>query len=213
MRPVGLLRIAAVSAVLSALAILFVDRPLAVFLHARGGFLTPLFESGTVWIERLFGWQISKYLLGLVLAAAGLTMLIMRRRNQLAAALLVIGVSNLLGRLTAGTLKNVFERPRPEEWIVQGIAFFAADGNSFPSTHTAHFWSLFFALALFSKPAYWPWAAVVPVFISVARVAVNDHFAGDVFAGIAIAALVTWCTQKLLLPRLAALKTRTESAV
>jgi membrane-associated phospholipid phosphatase len=198
MRPRSLLWVTAVCAASCVAAILFLDRPLAEFIHARGGFLPGLFISGTVFLERAFGWEISKYLLGFLVVGSGLLLRVLKKQNWLSGALLVIGVSHLLGRLTAGTLKNVFERLRPEELLMtaQSTGFFAAEGNSFPSAHAAHFWSLFFPLALFCKRAYWPWLLLVPVFISVARIGVNHHFLGDVFAGIGVAAFVTWCTQK-----------------
>jgi membrane-associated phospholipid phosphatase len=68
--------------------------------------------------------------------------------------------------------------------------------NSFPSTHSAHFWSLFFPLAL-AFPRYRLWFSIVPLFISVARVGVNDHFVSDVLAGAAVAAFMTWALSGL----------------
>lgn len=187
-------------AVLCLTAILYIDRPLAEFIHARGGILPDLFLSGTVLLETVFGWQISKYLLGFLIVGAGLILRIRQKGGRLAGALLVVGVSHLVGRVTAGTLKNVFERLRPEELLqtAQSTGFFAPDGNSFPSAHAAHFWSLFFPIALFCKRAYWPWLLLVPVFISVARVGVNHHFVADILAGIGVAAFVTWCTYRVL---------------
>jgi membrane-associated phospholipid phosphatase len=160
--------LAAAFMVLSLAAIAFVDRPLAEYIHGSGDIQPALFTTGTRLVEAAFGWHISKYLLGLLIAATGLGLSILKRRNGLASAFVIVGSSHLLGRLTAGTLKNVLERLRPEELIqtAQVTGFFAADGNSFPSAHAAHFWSLFFPLALFCKPSYWPWLLPVPVFIS-----------------------------------------------
>jgi membrane-associated phospholipid phosphatase len=38
-------------------------------------------------------------------------------------------------------------------------------------------------------------------FVAVARVAVNDHYPSDVLAGMAWAALVTWASARILLPK------------
>ena len=57
---------------------------------------------------------------------------------------------------------------------------------------------LSFFLTLFCKPMYWPLALLLPVFIALARVVVNDHFVNDVFAGIGVAVFVTWCVQHVL---------------
>jgi membrane-associated phospholipid phosphatase len=196
----NLLWITAVCTALCVAAIAFIDRPLAEYIHRNGGIQPALFISGTVFVENVFGWQFSKYLLGFIVAGAGLVISALKGRNRLAGVFVIVGVSHLSGRLTAGVLKNVFERLRPEELIqaAQSTGFFAADGNSFPSAHVAHFWSLFFPLALFCKPIYWPCALLIPVFIAVSRVAVNHHFVSDVFAGIGVAAFVTWCVQHVL---------------
>jgi membrane-associated phospholipid phosphatase len=199
MHPRSLLWITVACTALSAAAIGTIDRPVAEYVHRAGGIEAPFFRSGTVLIEHVFGWGVSKYLLGFLLAGAGLVMMTVKR-DRLAFALITIGTSHVLARVIAGTLKNVFERVRPEELLQTALAtgFFSADGNSFPSAHTAHFWSLFFPLALFCRRVHWIWALPVPIYIAVARVAVNDHFVSDVLAGIAAASLVTWGVQAAL---------------
>jgi membrane-associated phospholipid phosphatase len=184
---------------LSAAAIGTIDRPVAEYVHRAGGIEAPFFRSGTILIEHTFGWGVSKYLFGLLLAGTGLVFML-ARRDRLAFAFLTIGTSHLLARLVAGTLKNVFERVRPEELLQTALntGFFSVDGNSFPSAHTAHFWSLFFPLALLCRRVHWIWALPLPIYIAIARVAVNDHFVSDVLAGIAVASLVTWGVEAAL---------------
>src|SRR5438045_7254340 len=107
--------------------------------------------------------------------------------------LLFIGAPHVVTRLVAGVLKNVFHRLRPFEVIQAGNwdwKFFGDQGSSFPSGHSAHFWGLFFPL-LFLFPRYRLPLLIVPVFISVARVGVNDHWCSDVIASAGLAALFT----------------------
>jgi membrane-associated phospholipid phosphatase len=153
----------------------------------------------------LFGWRLSKFALGLLLLVAGMIAWLRKPWRDTGRLLLFISLAHMGSRLVAGTLKNVFERLRPYEVIASGDwhSFFAADGNSFPSTHSAHFWSLFFPLAL-AFPRYRLWFSIVPLFISVARVGVNDHFVSDVLAGAAIAAFMTWALSGLVAKRVAA---------
>ncbi|MCA1658809.1 MAG: phosphatase PAP2 family protein, partial [Verrucomicrobiaceae bacterium] len=68
--------------------------------------------------------------------------------------------------------------------------FFGERGSSFPSGHSAHFWGLFFPLA-FLFPRYRIPFLVLPLFITVARFGVNDHWCSDVIASAAIAAALT----------------------
>jgi membrane-associated phospholipid phosphatase len=107
--------------------------------------------------------------------------------------LLFIGCAQFVTRIAAGTLKGVFERLRPFEVIEAGNwdwNFFGGHGSSFPSGHAAHFWGLFFPLA-FLFPRYRIPFLIIPIFISVARVGVNDHWCSDVLASSAIAAAIT----------------------
>ncbi len=124
---------------------------------------------------------------------AGALLFIAKSTRPVAWMLFFIATVHLVTRVTAGTLKNVFVRLRPFEVIEAGHwdwNFFGERGSAFPSGHSAHFWSLFFAL-VFLFPRYrWP-LLIIPFFISVARVGVNDHWCSDVIASTAIAALLT----------------------
>ena len=79
--------------------------------------------------------------------------------------------------------------------------WFPPVGNSFPSGHAVHFWSLFFPPGRVvsrgignNSPFYlfwFPWLEFV----------VNDHYFSDVVASAAVAALVTWAYAKTILAR------------
>jgi membrane-associated phospholipid phosphatase len=124
---------------------------------------------------------------------AGALLFVAKSTRPLAWMLLFIATIHLVTRVTAGTLKNVFARLRPFEVIEAGNwdwNFFGERGSAFPSGHSAHFWSLFFPLAFLFPRYRWP-LLIIPLFISVARVGVNDHWCSDVIASAAIAALLT----------------------
>jgi membrane-associated phospholipid phosphatase len=181
------------AALFCVIAIGGMDRPVAEFVHQHGEGAA-IFSQGTAWIETVFGWGISKLALGYALLAIGAILWWRKSSRATANLFLFVALTHIITRLVAGTLKNVFERLRPDEVIQQAAwnaQFFTADGNSFPSGHAAHFWSLYFPLA-FIFPRYRIPLAIIPVFITIARVGVNDHFISDVIASIALAALISF---------------------
>ncbi|HVF72532.1 MAG TPA: phosphatase PAP2 family protein [Chthoniobacterales bacterium] len=184
---------ALVAAVLTLLCIFFLDRPIAAYAQSAGGRQSPLLLQGTNWLEIASGFPIDRYFLTYLFLGAGLLLFISRSTRPVAWMLFFLATSHIVSRLVAGTLKNVFHRLRPFEVIQAGDwdwKFFGDHGSSFPSGHAAHFWGLFFPLA-FLFPRYRLPLAILPVFICVARVGVNDHWCSDVIASAAIAALIT----------------------
>ena len=120
-------------------------------------------------------------------------MFIAKSTRPVAWMVLFIGATHVVTRLTTGLLKDVFHRLRPFEVIKAGTwdwRFFGDQGSSFPSGHSAHFWGLFFPL-LFLFPRYRLPLLIIPVFISIARIGVNDHWCSDVIASAGLAALFT----------------------
>lgn len=147
---------------------------------------------GTHGLEVLFGFPISKWLTGFVLLLLALILYFARRR-QAAQVLTFMAIVQLATRLTAGVLKGVLPRLRPFEVLATGgwdSQWFHDAGSSFPSGHAAHFWGLFFPLAVL-RPRLAIWLLPLPLFMSAARVAVNDHYLSDVAASAALAALIT----------------------
>lgn len=184
-------------AALAALCVPLVDRPVAELVERSAAPLRDLLWYGTHAIETVFLWPISKLALGLLLVVAGVALRL--RGAPAGRLLLLLGLTHLVARILTGTLKNAFERLRPHD-VIDGDRWadqwFTADGNSFPSTHTAHFWSLYFILAHVFPRARLP-LAIIPLFISAARIGLNDHFTSDVLAGAAIAALLSWAALRL----------------
>jgi membrane-associated phospholipid phosphatase len=151
-----------------------------------------MIRAATGVVETASGFSLSKWLAGGVLVLAGLVWMAVRKDRRAGWILLFTGAAQLTTRLIAGVLKNVFARPRPFEALASTTshdAFFSA-GSSFPSGHAAHFWPFFFAAAIAFPRFRWPLFALA-LFVSCARVAVNDHYLSDVAASAAIAAFVT----------------------
>lgn len=185
-QPRQLLLLAAVLSLLTLLSIFAIDAPVARMISpaATRGFFDPAVTA----IEYAFGFPLSKWLTGFVLLVVAAALFFVRRHRPLAWLLVFAGLSQLLARLVAGVLKNVFERTRPYEGLPD--RWFTDGGSSFPSGHAAHFWGLFFGLSIVFPRLRIP-LLVLAVFVSISRVMVNDHFVSDVVGSAAIAALVT----------------------
>jgi membrane-associated phospholipid phosphatase len=182
-----------VALVLTLLSIFFFDQPVAAFVQRAGGRQSVILQEGTHWLEIASGLPIAKYFLTYLLLGLGAAFFISKTSRPIAWILLFVACAQLVTRLTAGVLKGVFERLRPFEVIQAGDwdwKFFSGHGNAFPSGHSAFFWGLFFPLA-FLFPRYRLPLLIIPVFISIARVGVNDHWCSDVIASAGLAALIT----------------------
>jgi membrane-associated phospholipid phosphatase len=179
--------------VLTLLSIFVFDQPIAGFVQRVGGRESVILQEGTHWLENASGLPIARYFLTYLLLGLGAILFLAKNTRPIAWMLLFIAVAQLVTRLTAATLKGVFERLRPFEVIQAGNwdwRFFSGHGNAFPSGHSAFFWGLFFPLA-FLFPSYRLPLLIIPVFISIARVGVNDHWGSDVIASAGLAALIT----------------------
>lgn len=186
-----------VAIVLTLLGIFLFDQPVAAFAQRAGGRQSPVLQGGTHWLEVASGFTIptiGRYFLAYVLLGAAALLFIAKSTRHLAWICLFIGSTHIVARLVVGVLKNVFNRLRPFEVIEAGNwdwHFFGDRGSSFPSGHSAHFWSLFLPLALLFPRYRWLFM-IIPVFITIARVGVNDHWCSDVIASAGVAALFTF---------------------
>jgi membrane-associated phospholipid phosphatase len=158
-----------------------------------GGRQSVILQEGTHWLEIASGLRVAQYFLSYLLLGLGAILFIAKSTRPIAWMLLFVAVVQIVTRLTASTLKGVFERLRPFQVIQAGNwdwKFFSGHGNAFPSGHSAFFWGLLFPLA-FLFPRYRLPLLIIPVFISIARVGVNDHWCSDVIASAGLAALIT----------------------
>lgn len=190
------------AAALCALSVAAIDGPLAIALSSVSPDIKRWIHQGVSLCEVLFGFRVSPFLFGGLLIVAGLATL-PRKRGLLPWAFLFIGLPHVTARFAADILKPPFSRLRPFEAFGQDgwhDVWFASVGNSFPSGHAVHFWSLFFPLAILF-PKHRIALVVLPVLISAARVIVNDHYLSDVLASIALAATLTAVFARTLLKR------------
>jgi membrane-associated phospholipid phosphatase len=182
-----------IAIVLTLLGIFLFDQPVAAFAQRTGGRESPVLQEGTHWLEIAVGLPIAPYFLTYLLLGLSAALFIAKPTRPAAWILLFVASTQLVTRLVAGVLKEVFHRLRPFEVIKAGNwdwHFFGDRGSSFPSGHSAFFWGLFFPLA-FLFPRYRIPFLIIPVFISIARVGVNDHWCSDVIASAGFAALFT----------------------
>jgi membrane-associated phospholipid phosphatase len=189
-----LLYSALVAVVLTLLGIFFFDQPIAAFVQRVGGRQSVILQGGTHWLEIVTGQTIHRYFLTYVLLGLAALLFISKASRSIAWILLFVGTAQVVTRLTAGVLKNVFERLRPFQVIEAGNwdwKFFSGHGSAFPSGHSAFFWGLFFPLA-YLFPRYRLPLLVIPIFITVARPGVNDHWCSDVIASAGLAAFITF---------------------
>jgi membrane-associated phospholipid phosphatase len=179
--------------VLTLLAIFLFDQPVAAFVQRAGSRESVVLQQGTRCLEIAFGLTIQRYFLTWVLLGLAVVLFIPKATRSIAWILLFVGCAQATTRLVAGILKEVFQRLRPFEVIKAGNwdwKFFSGHGNAFPSGHSAFFWGLFFPLA-FVFPRYRIPLLIIPVFITIARVGVNDHWCSDVIASAGLAGLIT----------------------
>jgi lipid A 4'-phosphatase len=201
-----------------AASIIWIDRPLADFFHAKGAPIKPFFAA----VERFgLGWPY------LVLSAAAFAVLrwggswekLRPRAAAMREAAVIpgfffaaIGASGLVVDL----LKVIVGRTRPKLLFATGTYDFGwfglrPDDWSFPSGHAATAAALMAALwCLWPRPL---WLYVFgAMLVAVSRVVTGAHYLSDVVAGAVIAVLVTRAIAAWLLPLRLAWRVEREAA-
>lgn len=167
-----------IATALCIIGIFLFDRSIAQLVrHQLGGEHSQFLQAGTSVLEIMFGMRLSKFTFGFVLVVVGLLLLTWKAKRHFGWILLFVGCTHFTARLIVGVVKEIFHRLRPFEVLPSGAwdnQFFTAHGGSFPSGHTAHFWALFFPLAFLFPSSRTP-LLILPIFIGVARVGVNEH--------------------------------------
>ena len=191
-----LLTLAAVSTLLTVLSLLLFDFPLSRWVGAHEQH--PAWESIVTACEYVIGITPWVWTATVVLCAGVLVTLAVPRWHPHARAWIYVTVVYLLSRNLIGWVKTITGRLRPHQWLPAGGDTFGhiGVGASFPSGHVAVFGGILIPLAIV-YPRSRPLLAVL-AFIMVARIAVLAHFASDVFAGLALTALVAWACTPLL---------------
>jgi membrane-associated phospholipid phosphatase len=175
--------------------ILWLDKPLAIALHHYSAGAVPFFTSFTDAVDTAYeaanigGHPTLFWALGLVylIGRWGL-------RQRWANAFLITLLTHLASVFSANLLKVAINRPRPGVLFTPGYT----ESFSFPSSHTAIYWSLFLPLAM-AFPR-WRWLLLaVPVLIALGRLVLGVHYLSDVWAAIWLVA--AWTTLFGLLHR------------
>ena len=106
-----------VAFVLTLLSIFVFDQPIAAFVQRVGGRQSVILQEGTHWLEIVTGQTIDRYFLTYVLLGLAALLFLSKASRPVAWILLFVGSAQVVTRLTAGVLKNVFERLRPFQVI------------------------------------------------------------------------------------------------
>ncbi|MCX5746209.1 MAG: phosphatase PAP2 family protein [Proteobacteria bacterium] len=193
--PRWVLALAVGATLVTALAIGFVDRPLARWTAQYQPLA--IWDRGIEGLEWTVGLPVWRFLSTAVVVIAMLaTMIVPRWRRHAAGAILFAG-THVIGKYATNELKDVTGRLRPSEWLAYEKhypdmrTFFIPEGISFPSGHVAIFATLLVPLAIV-VPRARPLAAIVIAFVMAARLAVNAHFLSDVTGGVALTALLAY---------------------
>ncbi|MGI4863610.1 MAG: phosphatase PAP2 family protein [Janthinobacterium lividum] len=160
--------------------LLWLDIPLARWLHAHTAGTVPLFAAFTSTVDTVYAAANigGRPTLFLALALAyGVGRWVLRRRW--ATVFLVLLLTHVASTVSANVLQTVINRPRPDVLFTPG----STESYSFPSSHTAIYWSLFWPLVVAFPRWRWP-LLVVPVAVAVGRLVLSAHYLSDVWAAI-----------------------------
>ena len=174
-------------------SIVLIDRPLALLVANQLAPVEKVSGAFTTALEWIFAFDLSKYLYAILFLLAGGVLHVAQKGMARSRYFYFLGATLLLSRLVSGTLKNVFERVRPFEWIKSGAPadFFVDGGSSFPSGHAAFYFGLFLPLALI-HPRY-RWLFIALAFLAaLARVCDQDHYLSDILASAFVAVLLAF---------------------
>jgi membrane-associated phospholipid phosphatase len=177
------------------LLILWLDKPLALAFHQYAVEAVPFFASLTDAVDTAYAAANIKGRPTLFWAL-GLAYLVGRwgLRRRWATVFLITLLTHLASVVSANVLKLAINRPRPGVLFTPGYT----ESFSFPSSHTAIYWSLFLPLAVAFPRWRWPLLAV-PILVALGRLVLEVHYVSDVWAAIWLVA--AWTTLFGLLRR------------
>jgi membrane-associated phospholipid phosphatase len=173
------------------ISIIQIDRPLAIFIDTHLTALHGPFGKILSGIEFLSEYTVSRYLIAALILAAALFLLIRDKSVRRAKIFFFMAAVVVSSRLVTATLKIIFDRSRPFVFLEdRSIPDFFSGGDSFPSGHATNYFSFFLPLIVLIPRYKWIWL-ILPTFIALQRVIVNEHYLSDVLAGILIASVMT----------------------
>jgi membrane-associated phospholipid phosphatase len=179
------------------ISIIQIDRPLAIFIDTHLTALQEPFRKMLSGIEFLSEYTVSRYLIAALILAAALFLFIRDKSVRRAKIFFFMGAVLVSSRLVTATLKVVFDRSRPFVFLEdRSIHDFFSGGDSFPSGHATNYFSFFLPLIVLIPRYKWV-LLILPTFIALQRVIVNEHYLSDVLAGILIASVMTLWFQRI----------------
>jgi lipid A 4'-phosphatase len=189
--------VTAATALLIGISIEIIDRPLALFFHARDPDLRALFDL-TGRLGLTWGYLTAIGAAFVALHWGGSLPRLMpfdRRMRALSAVPAFLFLSITVSGIVVDVLKFVFGRLRPKLLFSAGAYDFTwmglrPDHWSFPSGHTATIVALMSAL-WYLWPRHLLFYILVAIIVSLSRVAVGAHYLSDVLAGGLVALLAT----------------------
>ncbi len=185
-------------------SMLWLDRPLALYLHPAAAPIEPAFAR----IAQLgLGYPYLVFFAGLFIVMRwGGALPVLRTRDAAMRALAPVPAflfaAVALSGLAADLIKVVAGRTRPKLLFAANIDHFAwlgvrADYWSFPSGHATTAAALMLGL-WYLWPRYAPVYAALAVLVAAARVIICAHYLSDAVAGLAIGAAATWLIAGLI---------------
>ncbi|MDB5235002.1 MAG: phosphatase family protein [Hymenobacter sp.] len=198
----------AISLPACALLILFGDQPLARFVQQHTAWAAPFFAaltSGADAGHRVLMWHV----LGLpvIFLVLGLAFAIgrygLKRRG--ATIFLILLLTHEFSMVLANVLKGAVHRLRPEVqfgggYTGSGLWQIGPHNDSFPSSHTAIYFSLFLPLAV-AFPRWRVPLLVLPALIGLGRLVLGMHYLSDVWFSLWLVVALTFLFGLLEKPR------------
>ena len=183
---------AAVAALMVAIGLLGVDRPIAEWVRASGVENAGVFSWGLAALDTISGISLWFWLAGCVALAIGVIGLAIARHAHWPRAFLAAGVIQIATLHTMMFGKDSFGRLRPHQVLESGdwSHVWHVGGGSFPSGHSAFYFGLLLPLAA-ACPIRWLRIVLVaiPVYVVLARIDLAKHFLSDVSMSALIVAL------------------------
>ena len=191
-----------------ALLILFLDHPLAQFIHGHFGGAAPFFVALTAAADAAHE-ALMTHVLGLpvIFLALGLAFAIgryaLKRRG--ATLFLILLLTHEFSMVLANVLKGSVHRLRPEVqfgtgYVGTGLWASGPHNDSFPSSHTATYFSLCWPLAL-AFPRWRVPLLVLPGLVALGRLVLGMHYLSDVWFSLWLVVALTFLFSQLDRPR------------
>ncbi len=182
-----------------ALLILVLDQPLAQFMHGHFAGAAPFFAALTAAADAAHA-ALMTHVLGLpiIFLVLGLAFAIGRYalKKKEATIFLILLLTHEFSMVLANVLKGSVHRLRPEVqfgggYVGTGLWATGAHNDSFPSSHTAIYFSLFWPLAL-AFPRWRGPLLVLPGLIALGRLVLGMHYLSDVWCSLWLVVALTF---------------------